>query len=127
MATVGAGYALGLSRRGPAAVVRESISSTATHSPMPSPAPRRRSAWHVYMLRCRDGSLYTGITNDLDRRLKAHTAGRASRYTRSRLPVAVVYQERQPTRSRALQREAAIKKLDRERKERLLEAAATRT
>jgi predicted GIY-YIG superfamily endonuclease len=79
------------------------------------------------MLRCRDGSLYTGITNDLDRRLKAHTAGRASRYTRSRLPVAVVYQERQPTRSRALRREAAIKKLDRKRKERLLEAAATGT
>lgn len=77
------------------------------------------------MLRCRDGSLYTGITNDLDRRVKAHEAGRASRYTRSRLPVAVVYRERQPNKSRALRREAAIKKLDRQRKERLLAAAVT--
>ena len=77
-------------------------------------------SWLVYMLRCRDGSLYTGITNDLDRRLKAHAAGRASRYTRSRLPVTLAYTERQPTKSRALKREAAIKKLSRAQKIRLL-------
>lgn len=126
MEAVGAEYALGRRRRQPESVPSAIIPSTAKRFPMPSPAPRRRPAWHVYMLRCRDGSLYTGITNDLDRRLKTHSAGRASRYTRSRLPVALVYRERQPTKSRALRREAAIKKLDRLRKERLLEPAATR-
>ncbi|MFM8735605.1 MAG: GIY-YIG nuclease family protein [Pirellulales bacterium] len=69
--------------------------------------------WLVYILRCRDGSLYTGITNDLSRRLKTHAAGKASRYTRSRLPVRLAYQEPQPTRSQALKREVAIKKLSR--------------
>jgi len=72
------------------------------------------------MLRCRDGSLYTGITNDLDRRLAAHAAGKASRYTRSRLPVTLAYQEPQPTQSQALKREAAIKKLPRVGKETLV-------
>jgi predicted GIY-YIG superfamily endonuclease len=74
------------------------------------------------MLRCRDGSLYTGITNDLARRLKAHAAGRASRYTRSRLPVVLAYQEFQPTKSRALKREAAVKKLSKRRKEAMIAA-----
>lgn len=72
------------------------------------------------MLRCRDGSLYTGITNDLPRRLAAHAAGNGSRYTRSRLPVVLAYEEPQPTKSRALRREAAIKKLSRPHKELLL-------
>jgi putative endonuclease len=72
------------------------------------------------MLRCRDGSLYAGITNDLGRRLAAHAAGKASRYTRSRLPVTLAYQEPQSTRSRALKREAAIKKLPRSQKEMLV-------
>jgi predicted GIY-YIG superfamily endonuclease len=76
--------------------------------------------WLVYMLRCRDGSLYTGITNDLDRRLAAHAAGTASKYTRSRLPVKLVYREGQAGRSLALKREAAIKRLDRRRKEQLI-------
>jgi len=65
------------------------------------------------MLRCRDDSLYTGITNDLPRRLAAHAAGRASKYTRSRLPVRIAYQERQATKSQALKREAAIKRMPR--------------
>jgi len=84
--------------------------------------PRRPSPsrWHVYLLRCRDGSLYTGITNDLDKRLKAHAAGKASRYTRSRLPVTLAYAEPQPTKSAALKREAAIKWLRRAHKERLV-------
>ena len=61
---------------------------------MPSrPAPSPRSRWLVYVLRCSDGSLYTGMTNDLDRRLKARAAGRAARYTRSRLPVTLAYTE----------------------------------
>ena len=67
----------------------------------------------VYMLRCRDGSLYTGITNDLKRRLNLHRAGRGSAYTRSRLPVRLVYSERRATRGAALRREAAIKRLPR--------------
>ena len=84
-----------------------------------SPSSSRRcisSPWTVYLLRCRDGSLYTGITNDLPKRLKAHAAGKASRYTRSRLPVELAFQESQPTKSRALGREAAIKRLPRQAK-----------
>lgn len=89
---------------------------------MPPAPASSRSGWTVYMLRCRDGSLYTGITNDLTRRLKLHAAGRASRYTRSRLPVALAYQERQPTKSQALKCEAAMKKLSRRRKEAIIAA-----
>ena len=69
--------------------------------------------WLVYVLRCGDGSLYTGITNDLARRLAAHRAGTASAYTRARGPVDVVYRERVADRSAALRREAAIKRLPR--------------
>ena len=76
--------------------------------------------WLVYMLRCSDGSLYTGITNDLPKRLKAHAAGKASRYTRSRLPVKLAYSEPQRSKSAALKREAAIKALRRSDKDRLL-------
>ena len=88
---------------------------------MPSPAPRRSpSRWLVYLLRCRDGSLYCGITNDLPKRLKAHAAGKASRYTRSRLPVRLAYTESTKSKSAALKREAAIKRLRRAEKERLV-------
>ena len=76
--------------------------------------------WLVYILRCRDGSLYTGITNDLPKRLKAHAAGKASKYTRSRLPVRLAYQEPQRSKSRALKRDAAIKRLRRAEKVRLV-------
>ena len=69
--------------------------------------------WTVYMLRCRDGSLYTGITNDLPKRLVRHGAGTASAYTRARRPVRLVFQERQPDRSAALRREAAVRRLTR--------------
>jgi predicted GIY-YIG superfamily endonuclease len=77
-------------------------------------------AWFVYILECADYTLYTGITIDLERRLDAHRQGTASRYTRSRLPVELVYAETQPDRAAALQREAAIKKLDRSAKQRLV-------
>ncbi|MEN9666413.1 MAG: hypothetical protein RLZZ326_2776 [Planctomycetota bacterium] len=76
--------------------------------------------WSVYLVRCRDGSLYTGITTDLDRRLAAHNAGTASRYTRSRRPVRVVHEETGFTHSTALKREAAIKRLPRPKKLALL-------
>ena len=65
------------------------------------------------MLRCRDGSLYTGITNDLPKRLTRHGAGTASAYTRARRPVRLVFQERQPDRSAALRREAVVRRLSR--------------
>lgn len=71
------------------------------------------SPWIVYLLRCRDGSLYCGITNNLPKRLKAHATGKASRYTRSRLPVALAYTEPQKSKSAALKRETAIKRLTR--------------
>lgn len=70
-------------------------------------------AWLVYVLRCGDGSLYTGITNDLRRRLAAHRAGTASRYTRARGPLRVVHREAAIDRGAALRREAAIKRLPR--------------
>ena len=68
------------------------------------------------MLRCRDGSLYTGATNDLPRRLAAHAAGRGGRYTRSRLPVALAWSAPARGRGGALRREAAIKRLSRAEK-----------
>jgi putative endonuclease len=74
----------------------------------------------VYLLRCRDGSLYTGATCDLGRRVRLHAAGKGARYTRSRLPVTLVHQERATGRGAALRREAAIKQLTREEKLALL-------
>ncbi len=76
--------------------------------------------WFVYMLQCGDGSLYTGITKDVSRRCEQHNVGTASRYTRSRLPVSVVYQEFQATQSLALKREVAIKAMSRQAKEALI-------
>ena len=75
------------------------------------------------MLRCRDGSLYTGITNDLPRRLVRHRAGTASAYTRARLPVRLVFEERQADRSAALRREAALRRLSRVQKLALVRGA----
>jgi predicted GIY-YIG superfamily endonuclease len=72
--------------------------------------------WFVYMVRCADGSLYTGIARDVARRFKQHNDGTASRYTRSRLPVILVYHEAQRDQSSALRREAAIKAMDRREK-----------
>ena len=79
-------------------------------------AKRAAEVWFVYMLRCADGSLYTGITKDVTRRIQQHNDGTASRYTRSRRPVKLVYQESQRSRSLALRREAAIKLLTRKQK-----------
>ena len=80
--------------------------------------------WFVYILRCGDGSLYTGITTDLQRRCTQHNTGKASRYTRSRLPVEIVYNETIATRSLALKRELAIKAISRQKKELLIEQGA---
>lgn len=70
----------------------------------------------MYLLRCGDGSLYAGATNDLGRRVERHASGHGARYTRSRLPVELVYQERCGTRGAALRREAALKRLRRPEK-----------
>jgi putative endonuclease len=74
----------------------------------------------VYILQCADGTLYTGWTMDLERRLRAHNSGQGARYTRGRRPVRLVYQEEQPTRSAAQKREAAIRRLSRASKLRLI-------
>ncbi|PWM38240.1 MAG: hypothetical protein DBX52_07470 [Clostridiales bacterium] len=73
----------------------------------------------VYILRCADGTLYTGMTNDLPRRLCAHNSGTGAKYTRARRPVLLFYQEPCGSRSEALRREAAIKRLSRREKEAL--------
>ena len=79
----------------------------------------------VYILKCGDGSLYTGWTNDLERRVQTHAAGRGARYTRSRLPVELVYAEILPTKSEALRREAALKRLRRAEKLELIQNYGT--
>ena len=81
----------------------------------------------VYIVRCADGSLYTGWTTDLDRRIAQHNAGRGATYTRLRRPVTLVYREDAPDRGTAMRRELAIKKLDRPRKERLIAEHAGRS
>ena len=72
--------------------------------------------WCVYILRCADGSLYTGATNAMERRLAAHESGKGARYTRGRAPLALVYCEPCEDRGEALRREAAIKRLTTVRK-----------
>ncbi|MBN2808976.1 MAG: GIY-YIG nuclease family protein [Deltaproteobacteria bacterium] len=79
--------------------------------------------WQVYMLHCGDDTLYTGITNDLSGRLETHNQKRGARYTRSRLPVTLVYREEATSRSSASRREIAIKKLTRRQKLQLIATA----
>lgn len=79
--------------------------------------------YFAYILLCADGTLYTGYTNDTARREAMHNSGRGAKYTRSRLPVKLVYREELPSRSEAMKREAAIKKLTREQKLELIGAA----
>ena len=73
-------------------------------------------AWWVYMLRCRDGSLYTGVTTDVERRFAQHRAGTGAKYTRTHPPEAIVYREELPDKPAALRRELALKGLRREAK-----------
>lgn len=72
--------------------------------------------WTVYILECGDGTLYTGITDDLERRLKAHAEGKGAKYTRGRAPLNLRYRETVPDKSTALKRELAIKRLSRREK-----------
>jgi len=77
-------------------------------------------AFFLYMVRCSDNSLYTGITNDIDQRVEAHNEGRGAKYTSSRGPVVLVYEEQCRTRSAALKREIQIKGWTKARKEALI-------
>jgi predicted GIY-YIG superfamily endonuclease len=79
--------------------------------------------WNVYVLRCGDGTLYTGIAKDVFLRLEKHQKGKGAAYTKTHLPVELVYQEEKLTRSQALTREAAIKRLRRKDKEKLISPA----
>ena len=79
--------------------------------------------YYVYLLRCADGTLYTGFTNDLARRLAAHNAGRGAKYTRRRRPVELVYWESFSNKSSALRREYAIKQLPRRQKLTLIQSS----
>lgn len=72
--------------------------------------------WTLYILECGDGSLYTGITDDLERRLKAHRSGKGAKYTRGRGPLTLRYREDCPDHSSALKREIAVKRLSRTEK-----------
>ena len=80
---------------------------------------------YTYILRCADGSLYTGWTNDLDRRIKAHKAGRGGKYTRAHAPVELVYCESFDTKNEAMRREWHIKQLKRKQKLALIEGKDT--
>lgn len=74
------------------------------------------SIWHLYILRCRDNTLYTGITTDVEKRLEAHRSGKGAKYTRGRVPLELVYRETCGSHSEALKRELEVKKLSREKK-----------
>ena len=83
---------------------------------------KTKSKNYVYMLRCRDGSLYTGWTNHLQKRVEAHNAGTGGKYTRSHRPVTLVYYETYETKEEAMRREYAIKQLPTARKRELVAA-----
>ncbi len=76
--------------------------------------------WKVYVVRCRDGSLYTGISDDVRKRVEMHNTGKGARYTRGRGPVKLVYEENCGDKGKALRREHEIKKMDKSDKERLV-------
>ena len=78
------------------------------------------NTWKLYILRCGDGSLYTGITTDVEKRLEAHRTGKGAKYTRGRGPLELIYRETCGSHSDALKRELEIKKLTREQKQSLI-------
>ncbi len=79
------------------------------------------STWYLYILRCKDGTLYTGITTDVEKRLEAHRSGKGAKYTRGRAPLELVYRENCGSHSEALKRERKVKSLTREEKQKLIE------
>ncbi|MFZ5438140.1 MAG: GIY-YIG nuclease family protein [Patescibacteria group bacterium] len=81
--------------------------------------------WFVYIVRCADNTLYTGISDNLATRINKHNAGKGAKYTKGRSPVTLIYQEKCADRSTASQREAAIKKLTKSAKLKLLSSLGT--
>ena len=79
------------------------------------------STWYLYILRCRDGTLYTGITTDVEKRFEAHCSGKGAKYTRGRGPLELVYRETCQNHSQALKREWEIKQLPRDEKKKIIE------
>ncbi|MDP2922608.1 MAG: GIY-YIG nuclease family protein [Candidatus Omnitrophota bacterium] len=80
--------------------------------------------WFVYIIECKDGKLYTGITNNLENRIRQHNRGRGCKFTKYRIPVKLLYREKCVTKSKALRREAAIKSLAREKKLEIISAVS---
>jgi predicted GIY-YIG superfamily endonuclease len=78
--------------------------------------------WYLYILRCADGTLYTGITTDVEARLEAHRSGKGAKYTRGRSPLELVYREECEDHSQALKRELAVKAMSREEKQKLIKS-----
>ena len=76
--------------------------------------------WYLYILRCADGTLYTGITTDVEARLETHRSGKGAKYTRGRTPLELVYREECEDHSQALKRELAVKDMSREEKQKLI-------
>ena len=107
------------------AKTKEGSRRTVPLLPLPR-EPRKRenrpgaSVYYVYMLRCNDGSLYTGQTKDLEARLRKHRKGAGAKYVRGRRPFELVYAEEVGTRSEALKREIALRKLSKKQKEQLV-------
>lgn len=93
-----------------------------TYNAASAPQPGADGPWYLYIVECRDGSLYTGVTNDLERRLAQHNDGSGARYTRSRRPVRMRYQETCETRSAALVRECSVRLLSPKEKRALIAA-----
>lgn len=82
----------------------------------------KETGWYVYIIECKDGSFYTGITTNLQRRIKQHSSGKGAKYTKSHLFVKLLYSEPQPSRSTASKREAEIKSLNKIQKMQLVSA-----
>lgn len=78
------------------------------------------NSWYLYILRCKDNTLYTGITTDVEKRLESHRSGKGAKYTRGRMPLELVYREVCESHSDALKRELEVKSLTRQEKEKLI-------
>lgn len=112
--------------RGLAARILATVSKAIQFDLGPPSAWRRMgdmTAWYVYMVRCADDSLYTGVATDIAARVATHNAGKGAKYTRGRRPVILIYQEPQQDRGAALRRERAIKRLRPAAKLRLVESS----
>ena len=87
----------------------------------------KKSSWFVYMVKCKDGSIYTGISNDVEDRIKEHNSGQGGKYTASKRPVRLIFQEEQTDKSSALKRERQIKNWSRVKKEALSRFGSARS